>query len=169
MRITAFIILFTLASFWADAQSVDYKYQSLFINNFARNIEWPPESQTGDFIIAIYDNAKVAGEIETFFQNKVVGTRKIVVVKFSSLEAIPTCHILFVPIGNKNNIAQIVNKLGDNHTLLITEKEGWGRQGSVINFVISDDGKMKFEINKEAAKKHFLKIPGTLINLAIVI
>lgn len=169
MRTTAIIVLFTLASFWADAQSIDYKYQSLFINNFAKNIEWPPEAQTGDFVIAIYDNAKVAAEMETFFQGKMVASRKVVIVKFASLDAIPNCHILFVPVSNKNNISQIVSKLGDNHTLLITEKEGWGRQGSVINFVISDDGKMKFEINKEAAKKHSLKIPGTLINLAIVI
>ena len=169
MRITAIVVLFTLASFWADAQSIDYKYQSLFISNFAKNIEWPPEAQTGDFIIAIYDNAKVATEMETFFQGKMVGSRKITVVKVPSVDAIPTCHILFVPVSNKNNISQIVNKLGDDHTLLITEKEGWGKQGSVINFVITDEGKMKFEINKDAAKKHALKIPGTLLNLAIVI
>ena len=140
----------------------------MFINNFAKNIEWPTNLQTGDFTFVVIDNGKIAEEMEAYFISKTINNRKTIVKKISASDPIPDCHILFVPISNKNNISQIVNKLGNKSTLLITEKEGWAKQGSVINFVISEDGRMKFELNKDAAQKRSLKIPGSLVNLAIV-
>ncbi len=163
------IWLFLATIFSSYSQTIDYKYQIMFINNFAKNIEWPAEAPSGDFVIAVADNSKVADEMSNYFSTKTINNRKATVKKVSSSDPILDCHILFVPISNKNNISQIVGKLGNKPTLLITEKEGWGKQGSVINFIISDEGKMKFELNKDAAQKRSLKIPGSLVNLAIVI
>ena len=141
----------------------------MFIKNFAKNIEWPPDSQQGDFIIGVFDNQKVAKDMQSFFIGKSINGRKVVIRNFPNINSIQDPHILFIPISNKNVISGITNKLGNKPILIITEKEGWGKQGSVINFIVTEEGRMKFELNKDAAQKRSIKIPSSLANLAIIL
>jgi hypothetical protein len=72
-------------------------------------------------------------------------------------------------VSNRNNLPEILRKVNSQATLLITEKEGWGQQGSDINFVISEEGKYKFELNQNAVKKHNLKVATSISALAILL
>jgi hypothetical protein len=160
------LIMLLFVSQTGFSQTKDYKFQSLFLFSFAKSIEWPPIDEQ-EFSIGVYDNQKVFTELKTNLNNRTVGAKPIVIKHFQTVDEIIPTQILFVPVSNKNNIKQVVQKVGQLPCLIVTEKEGWIKEGSIINFVISDEGKMKFQLNETAASQRKLKIPQGIKTLAI--
>ena len=152
------------------AQTTNYKFQSILILNFIKNIEWPKEYQSGDFVIGVLGRANVSNDLMLFAKNRTVDDRKIVIKRYSSIWArgIDKCHVLFVTASSKNDMRLIKRQLGNAPILLITEKEGLAKKGSCINFVTVGRS-MKFELNESALKQVGLKPSTRLLRLAIVI
>jgi hypothetical protein len=71
-------------------------------------------------------------------------------------------------ITNEKNdlLPKLIVKLKGKSTLIISEKEGAIKAGSIINFVIKDS-KQKFELSVNNAEKSSLRVSKTLIPLAI--
>jgi len=78
------------------------------------------------------------------------------------------CHILFLPSNKSKEIQLVTEKIGTNPILLVTEKDGLAQEGAAINFIIQE-GKIKFELNKNVVNKQGLKISSYLETLAIVV
>ena len=152
-----------------QAQTKDYKFQSLYVYNFAKTIEWPVNAFSEvDFIIGIFNNTKVFNEFNESLANRQVGTKKIIIKHFQTVDELAPTQILFMPASNRNNIKSILQKLNQASCLLITEKDRLLKEGSIINLVITDEGKMKYELNDLAATKLGLKIPTSIKSLAII-
>jgi hypothetical protein len=146
------------------------KFKALFIYNFTKHIEWPASAKSGDFIIGVVNDNVLYDKIVEITTGKMAGAQKIVVVKFANPEEITKCHILFVSgssSGNKN-LPVIMEKTAGQNTLLVTERPGLATKGASINFVVQD-GKLKFELNKNTAAEQSLKVSSYLENLAIII
>lgn len=148
----------------------DAKYKALFVYNFTKHIEWPASAKTGDFIIGVVGNNDVFNNISTIASGKKAGSQNIIVKKFKSVDLVTDCHILFVGMGQSNasKFEIIQTKITGKNTLIVTERAGMAKKGSVINFVVQE-GKIKFELNKANAAKYKLSISSYLENLAIII
>ena len=144
------------------------KFEAIYIYNFTKKIEWPKEASTGDFIIGVLGEAGVTPNLEKMAATRKVGTRKIVVKKFSNASEVSTCHILFVSPDQCSNLGSVQNQLVGNNTLFITDKKGMAKSGAGINFLMKD-GKLKFELNKKNVTKNGLKVSADLEKLAIVV
>jgi hypothetical protein len=163
------LLLLLLTASALRAQTLDYRYQSVFIYNFCQYIQWPQQDQFSEITIGVLGNGRVAQQMSQFFAGKSANAKKFVVKAFASPEELQYTQVLFVPVSNRNNLPEILQKVNSQATLLITEKEGWGRQGSGINFVISEEGKYQFELNQSALKKHNLKVATSISALAILL
>jgi hypothetical protein len=62
----------------------------------------------------------------------------------------------------------VLKKIKGMSTLVVTEKAGLARKGSVINF-INVENKQKFELNKTNANKNGLVVSSNLMSLGIAI
>jgi hypothetical protein len=146
------------------------KYKAVFTINFIRYIGWPEESRQGDFIIGVVRDKETADFLRNNSKNKKFGFQDVVIKEFKSPDDITYCQVLFIPdnINLSKNASKILDKLGGKNTLIITEKEGATKYGSMINFVIKDN-KLKFEIHKENAAKLGLQISSKLENMASAI
>ena len=163
LTLIAIFIFFSVRIF---SQTSVAQAQAVFIYNFTRFIEWPKEYWTGDFKIGIYGSSELYDDLKSFTSGKIVGQQPISILKFSKLDDIADCHILFVAYGKTKDMDAIVSKLGSFKTLIITEKNGALETGSAINFVIADD-KLKFELKIGNATKYGLKINSKLEEMAI--
>ena len=165
--LTKFLILICFFSInnKINAQSSVSQAQAVFIYNFTRLIEWPSDYKTGEFIIGVYGANDIYSEIKNFTSGKSVGSQPITVVKFSSLQTISKCHMLFVPYGKTKEIGSILGVLGGAKTLIVAERKGATEEGAAINFVIVED-KLKFELKSSNASKLGLKINSNLENMA---
>ena len=149
-----------------NSQTSIPKAQALFIYNFTRLIEWPEAYKSGDFVIGIVGGGGLANELNSALSGKSVSQQAVKLVTFNDVSEIIRCHIIVVPFGKSNQFESIIAKLGNQGTLVISEKKGLLDKGSIINFVIEGNA-LKFELNKAEAQKRGLTINSTLEKMAV--
>jgi hypothetical protein len=149
-------------------QTLDYKYQVVFVYNIAKYTQWEPEYSTGDFIIGVVGNKAISGTFEQNLNNKKIATQNIKVVNYPTTSDIKYCNILFVPASAKIDLDNLLATWGNKNILICTERDGWGKKGSMVN-LITVDGKIKFELNNDSLKKSGLKLSNSITSLAIVL
>jgi hypothetical protein len=161
-------VLFVVLSAFNTTDAQDYKFHSVFMYNFTKYIQWPTSYQSGDFVIGVLGDSPIIESLEKMAESKTVGAQKFSIVRYKSVDEINKCHMLFIPSNRSKQLKDALNKVNGQSTLVITEKNGLGVEGSCINFVLVD-GKWKFELNKPATEKNNLKVSGDLAKLAILI
>jgi hypothetical protein len=73
------------------------------------------------------------------------------------------CDVLFVPAGVP--AAPLLHDARTRPILTVGESETFLRAGGIVNFFM-DDGKVRFEINQDAASRAQLRISSRLLRLA---
>jgi hypothetical protein len=160
---------FTAAQAQADFKKPEYRAQTIYIYNFTKYIQWPEDYNTGDFVIGVVGETGLVQELQKLAQEKTVNGRPIVIKRYASLEQMDRrCSILYLAYDSSNLLSSVLQKTDGSSTLVITQKDGLGRVGSLINFV-SVNGKPKFEINVGALEKGKLRCAQQLMTIAIVI
>lgn len=163
----ALLLLFfcLTASSYVQAQKVDYKYHTVFIYNFTKYVKWPEASVGNDFVIGVLGNSDITEALEKMSQSKNVNGKSIVVKTFNTTEEIKGCQIVFVPETKSNDLSSLRQQLSGQATLIISEKPGMAKKGSMINFIINN-GRWNFELNQASVDLHQLKVSSELSKFA---
>ncbi|MHC1726128.1 MAG: YfiR family protein [Syntrophobacteraceae bacterium] len=165
---TCFLILVADAyTFGIAAESEEYKVKLAFIFNFARFIEWPPQSITdanGQFCFCILGDDPFEGKLGGV-ESRMVGERKFVVKRIRRVEEAMDCQMLFVSLSEKGRVDLILRALKGSSILTISDTPNFTRLGGMIGFTTSDD-KIRFEINLTSARSSKLEISSKLLKLA---
>lgn len=163
-RIFTIVLILTLSSPFSKCQEAGPI--GLFVYNFTRLLDWPESAKTGDFVIQVLGHKSVYDELTRLTQEKKVGFQTIMVQSISSPDQINThAQIIFVGHWQSKYLKDILNKVGTNPCLIVTEMEGLLDQGSAVNFIIRDN-KMVFEVKTSNIDKHQIKTDRRLRELA---
>jgi hypothetical protein len=152
--------------FFQSVHAQEEKYIGLFLYNFTKFFDWPAEVKTGDFVINVLGHESVANELIRLTNQKKVGTQNIVIKPMSSIAEAGKCQIMFVGYWHSRYLAKVIEKMGSDPCLIITEKEGLLSEGSAINFLIVDNT-IKFELKKSNALSRGLKVDPRIAELAV--
>jgi hypothetical protein len=135
--------------------------------NFSKLIDWPNSASATTFQIAIVGDKRVYIELTELSKNKKVGnaTYNIIYCKDVS-ELSGNNQIIYLSNALSSKIGEVAQNLSKG-TLLVTERAGMTRQGSVISFMINNQGTMGFEIAKGNAEKSQLTIREQLERMAM--
>lgn len=175
LRRLALLFVFSWAFHLRAADSpapTEYQIKAAFIYNFAKFVEWPPETfATPDkpIILGVLGDESVGQDLAVI-DGKVVGTHPIKVRRFRYLPDIAECHILFILPSQRMELPAIVQAVRTRAILTICEgAKDFARVGTIINLVKTPEDKIRFEINVDAAKRAGLKIESPLLNLAKIV
>lgn len=146
----------------------NYQLHSVYIYSFIRYVQWPGGDTSDDFVISVLGDSPVIPHLEKMAEAKKAGNRTIVIKKALGVDEVGDSEIVFVTSEASGQLKDLLAKLGRSNTLIITEEEGLGLEGSNINFVIRG-GKLAFELNKSAMERADLKVSTELSRLAIII
>ena len=143
--------------------------KAVFIYNFTRYIEWDSTSnpEKNSFIIGIIGSSPVSVALAEVAKTNRVNNKRIVIRRFSKPEEIENCHILFIPKELPFSLASILLRTGKG-TLTVSEEPGFAKQGTALNFIITND-KLKFEANLKAFYLAGLKASSQLLKLATIV
>ena len=150
------------------AQEINYKVHSMFMYHFTKHVDWPESKKSGDFIIGVLGNSPISSELESIAASKKAGNQTIVIKKLDSDADALNCHIVFISANKSGNLEDVISVIGNKPVLIVTEKNGLGKKGSCLNFIIHED-KLKFEINKPSIESKGMKISGDLLKLGILL
>lgn len=83
-------------------------------------------------------------------------------------DALAGCHIVFVPVSEKEQALRIVRGVKGSGVLTVGETDGFAMYGGIINLTIEQD-KVRLEVNLPAAQRAGLKISSNLLNVAKIV
>jgi len=166
--IVAFFVLICFNSFKSNAQRPMHEIHAMLIFNFVKYIEWPDESKSGNFIIAVYGDDDVYNQLAKLYGQRQVKGQDAEIVNVSDVSAIKNAHIIYLASNKSRDFDAIIEQYDTKPTLIITDKSGLGKKGSSINFK-EVGGKLKFEINQATFDNSNLKVSSQLLNMGITI
>lgn len=163
LRIGLFGLL-VVSALGAKTASLEYQVKAAFLLNFAKFVEWPPDSFTSDdapIAICVLGEDPFGGELERVVEGEKVDAHKLVVRKVHRPLPAKTCQVVFVPKSEKD-FAPAEFERG---VLTVGESDDFLRRGGMIAFVI-DDRKVRFDISTGAADKAGVKLSSKLLRVA---
>ena len=128
-------------------EAQDSKLMASYIYSFTQYVEWPSRYQDGEFIIGIYGESDISGDLEKLIFNRKIKNQQVIIKRFSSPDEITRCHVAVISSKSWDDMERIVDKLKPYNTLIITKNSGCSKRGPGIG-LITKDGKLSFELNR---------------------
>lgn len=166
LRLKVFSIIFIpFFSVPCETKENEWKFNALYITNFARYIRWPDSSSQR--IITVLGDNPVFDELVKI-SNLVSTDIELVIRCETDAEKITFTHILFIPANSSEELSQIVERFNNNPVLIVTNKKGAILQGAGIN-LNNKYWKLRYEISIKNLQNHNLTADSALFKLGKVI
>lgn len=149
----------------------EYQLKAGFLYNFAHFIEWPanafsdPESP---IVIGVLGNDPFASDLDGIVRGEKVNNHPLVVQRYQQVEEIKACHILFISQSEAKRLERIFMALKNRSVLTVGDADGFARRGGMIRFA-TQNNKIRFRVNLEAAKNANLTISSKLLRAAEIV
>jgi hypothetical protein len=174
-RFTAHCVLAVAAALWLDAARGetaapnDHEVKAAFIYNFAKYIRWPESSASRKtFRIGLAGKSPVGHALDEALRGRELQGRPIVVRRLDSVEEVGQCDIVFVPASEKGNLKAILEAARDAPVLTVGDMENFTQSGGMIN-LFTEERRVRFEMNVEAAERAGLTPSSQLLRLARIV
>ncbi len=184
LTLALLLIALTQKAHADSMQDREYKIKAAFIYNFIKFVDWPegkPVDANDVITIGIIGENPFGHAFEPII-DKQIKNKTIVIKSFKGLEelkkgpdknkkkqqqlqAVRKCHILFICSSEKNYLPEIIDALRGSSVLTVGEMTDFLENGGTINF-LTEDKKVRFEVNLNASEEEKLKISSKLLRLA---
>ena len=154
-----------------NEESAEYPVKLAFLFNFTHFVEWPTDSfrdPGAPLVICIVGRDPFRQDLEAELRTRKVGDHSVEVRTQTPNDKLSVCHIVFVPVTEKNQADRILRGLQGSRTLTVGETEGFAVLGGIINLTV-EDNKVHFEINRLAADRAGLKISSKRLSIAKIV
>jgi hypothetical protein len=171
-RLVTVVFAGILPALCAPAQMLDeYQVKAAFLYNFAKFVEWPPEAfktPKDPILVCVLGRNPFGNALEAAIRGKSIAGRMFAYRHVSDAEGASACQILFVGWEESKHFRALLESLKPMGILTVGEAQGFAADGGVINFKL-DEGRVRFEINVDAAEHEQLHISAKLLSLAQIV
>ncbi len=172
MRNIFTIALFVLI-FFGSVNAVDSDREmiikSVFIEKFTRFIDWPADSDFDDesvpFRIGVFESESFYKALRQSYSRQKIKGKSVEIKYLKSNRDCEKCDLVFIGDVEDNKLKDLLSFLEGRPALTISDRAGFADKGVMINFV-EFEGKVRFEINEEAAKKSNFRFSYHLLKLS---
>jgi uncharacterized protein DUF4154 len=152
----------------ADPPSLEYAIKASYLYKFVPFVEWPGDafpSPTSPvrLCIALYD--PFGDIIDRAVAGQRIGDRPIVVERLAAVDRQSGCHILYLG-GGAPAVVEILQGVRGTPVLTVTDGARDPAMKGIINFV-TENNRVRFEIDDRAAAENGLVISSKLLSLAV--
>ena len=149
--------------------ALEYEVKAAFLFRFAQFVEWPPDAFKGagePFTYCTIGDDPFRGALERTLNGKTIGQRPLRVEHLNGAGRVEECQVLFVGgSGERKHVEEMLAGTGTLPILTVGEGDRFAENGGTIGFC-TEDNKIRFEVNLDAAGKAGLKISAKLLALA---
>ena len=145
----------------------EYVVKAAFLYNFSKFVDWPPTAFDRDdspFVIAVLGDDPFGAALESL-QTRTVKGHPVVVRRMRRLPEGDVIHTLFISDSETDRLPQTLSSLADRPILTVSEADRFVEGGGMIRMHASE-GRIRFEINRGAARNAGLQIRSDLLKLA---
>jgi len=141
--------------------------KAAFVYNFAKFTEWPDDvlPASGSFSACVLDDGPVGDALERVVKGRQLSGRQIVVQRVRPGSPLRGCHLLFVSGLNESQVGSVVAAVRGASVLTIGDGDDFARLGGIAH-VFVENGKMRFDLNLDLARRSRLQLSSKLLSLA---
>jgi hypothetical protein len=153
------------------APSKEYQIKAVFLFNFAQFVEWPANAFTGPdspIVIGVLGESPFGTYLDETVLGEKVNDRPVEVQRYSRVEEIKTCHILFISRSEASHLEQTLVSLKDRSLLVVGDGDDFTRRGGMIRLATIQN-KVRLIINVDAAHVANLTISSKLLRSAEIL
>jgi hypothetical protein len=146
----------------------EYDLKATFLYHLAQFVEWPPEAfptEDTPLVIGVLGTDPFGKILTEIVEGEVVKNRNLKVSRYSSMEEVKLCHILFISQSEAGRLDQIFSSLKERNILTVGDSEGFAQRGGIVRF-LTEKNKIRLRINLDAAKAAKLTISSKLLRAA---
>jgi YfiR/HmsC-like len=155
----------------AQPELDEYQVKAAFLYNFTKFVEWPPQAfdvAATPIIVCVVGETPIYALLESAVVDKTAGKRSLAVRKVSEAQQATGCHILFIARADRKRIPAVLAAITPWGILTVGETPEFVAEGGVVNFKL-ENGRVRFEISVDAARREKLRISSKLLNLAEIV
>ena len=153
----------------ADSRPLEeYKVKAAFLYNFARFVEWPAAAFLGlddPLTICVLGDDPFGRTLDEIVAGKKLDSHAFAVRRISDARNVAGCRILFVSSSERKRVLASIAAASEQGLLTVGESCNPTAEGMIINFTV-EDGKVRFEINRDAAERSNIRLSSRLLSLA---
>jgi len=165
----AFLTAFAGSSVVARAQrGLEYEVKAAYLYNIVTFVTWPHDAfgGPGDPIrLCVFEKDPFGPLLDNTIREAATERRAMVAERIGNVDMISRCHLLFVPRDSADWTDEVRRATAQRPILIVGESDDFLRRGGMIAFVI-DSGRVRFDVNVEAATSHGLMLSSRLLQVA---
>jgi len=170
-----FLALYLLTGGYWDAMAqsqtaTENEVKAALIYNFVKFITWSDSSFSNPndpFLICVLTEDTSGNIMQASLKDKEVKGRIIHIAQSNEYQSLKGCQVFFISLSQNAKSTEVLNKIKSKNILTIGESDGFAKSGGIIG-LYKEGGKLRFEINLEAADRADLKISSKLLSLGTI-
>jgi hypothetical protein len=139
-RVSAIMVCWFLSNASPNAlsltrESAEYPLKLAFLYNFAKFVEWPTDafrSPDAPLAICIVGHNPFSLDNENELRARPAGGHPVEFEALKTTDALNLCHIVFIPVTEKDQAVRIVKSLKGSVALTVGESEGFAARGGLL-------------------------------------
>ncbi len=137
-----------------------------FLYQFALGNEWPTQTKSGYFRIAVIGSPNVYQDLVARYASKPIGNQPIEVVLLPDTKVNEYYHMIYIGKTKSTLLPSIMDQVEGQPTLVVTNANLKSQQGAVISFIVKDS-MTRYVINAVEAEKRKIIIGSKILSWAI--
>jgi hypothetical protein len=166
------LLVWTAPAVSAEAATLrEYQVKAVFLLNFARFVEWPPEAFAGPqapLVIGVLGDDPFGDYLDETVRGEKVNDRPFVVQRYHHVEEMDGCHVLFISRSEAGRLDSVLAALKGRSILTVSDMDGFAQNGGMIRLV-TENNRIRLRINVDAADAARLTISSKLLRLAKIV
>lgn len=165
------LILASGACLLVNAQGVEeHEVKAAFVLKLINFVQWPDAAgqHNTSLVIGIVGTDATSDALERLASGKSVDGRGIVVRRLNTESNLTACQVIFIGASEGNHAASLLERIRGASVLTVGEMDGFGQHGGVVNLML-DEGRIRLEVNPNAAQRAHLQISSRLLSLATIV
>lgn len=149
----------------------EYKIKAVFLFNFTQFVEWPDNAFNNNddpFVIGILGKDPFGKYIDEAIEGQKVGMHPLTIIRYHTVSEINNCQVLFININDDDNLSAVLSSLNNHPVLTVSDMKHFAQSGGIIGFV-TENNKVRLQINITDAKAAGLNISSKLLSVASIL
>lgn len=166
--------LIVLAAGYLNAASQEkpvdeYQVKAAYLFNFARFVQWPDgtfQQPDQGIAICVLGRDPFGHWLDDTVSSRTIDGRRLMILRIVTSKQAVRCHVLFV--SEFAEMSPVLREIRSGGILTIGDTDAFRANGVVINFKL-EGGKVRFDIDLEAAEREQIRISSRLLSLANIV
>ena len=146
----------------------EHRVKAVFLFNFAQFLDWPDSAFAGPrdpLVVGILGEDPFESFLDEVVKGEKVHDRPIIVKRFTRMEDIKACHVLFISAAEAPRLEGILAGIKPRNILTVGESPEFNQRGGMVCFT-TEGGKVRLKINLPAVQTAELSVSSKLLRLA---